>query len=190
MYYAIKRIADLVFATLGLIVLSPFLIPVIIVLRFTGEGLVFFRQRRLGYNNKPFGVLKFVTMQKDSPSTGTITASNDTRILPFGKFLRNTKINELPQLINVLVGEMSIVGPRPLTEEAFGLYSDKLKPLIYKSRPGVTGIGSLVFRHEDGSKPSCNVKVIRLSLCCFVKWWRCLFRFGSARESSRVSNHT
>lgn len=155
-YYAIKRIADLVFATLGLIVLSPFLIPVIIVLRFTGEGLVFFRQRRLGYNNKPFGVLKFVTMQKDSPSTGTITASNDTRILPFGKFLRNTKINELPQLINVLVGEMSIVGPRPLTEEAFGLYSDKLKPLIYKSRPGVTGIGSLVFRHEESVLAKSN----------------------------------
>ncbi len=149
MYDVVKRIADTILATLGLLVLSPFLIPVILVLRLTGEGLVFFRQRRLGHNNKPFGILKFVTMLKDSPSTGTITASNDKRILPFGKFLRNTKINELPQLINVFIGDMSIVGPRPLTEEAFGLYTDDLKPLIYKSRPGVTGIGSLVFRHEE-----------------------------------------
>ena len=149
MYDVIKRIADIMLAALGLVVLAPFLIPVMIVLRFTGEGLIFFRQRRFGYNNKPFGILKFVTMLKDSPATGTITASNDSRILPFGKFLRNTKINELPQLINVLVGDMSVVGPRPLTEEAFGLYTDELKPLIYKSRPGVTGIGSLVFRHEE-----------------------------------------
>lgn len=149
MYHILKRIADVILASLALVILSPFLVPIAIVLRFTGEGLIFFRQTRLGYKNKPFGILKFVTMLKDSPSTGTITALKDPRILPFGRFLRNTKINELPQLINVVIGDMSIVGPRPLTDEAFSLYQEDLKPLIYLSRPGVTGLGSLVFRYEE-----------------------------------------
>lgn len=149
MYDVFKRIVDVILATLALIILFPFLIPIIVILRFTGESLVFFRQMRFGYKNKLFYILKFVTMLKDSPSTGTITASKDLRILPFGRFLRNTKINELPQLINVVVGDMSIVGPRPLTNEAFGLYPDDLKPLIYQSHPGITGLGSVVFRHEE-----------------------------------------
>lgn len=149
MYDVFKRIIDVILATLALIILSPFLTPIVIILRFTGEGLVFFRQMRFGYKNKPFAILKFVTMLKDSPSTGTITASKDPRILPFGRFLRNTKINELPQLVNVVIGDMSIVGPRPLTNEAFSLYPDDQKPLIYQSYPGITGLGSVVFRHEE-----------------------------------------
>jgi len=149
MYDVFKRIVDVILATLALTILSPFLIPIVVILCFTGEGLVFFRQMRLGYKNKPFGILKFVTMLEDSPSTGTITASKDPRILPFGRFLRNTKINELPQLINVVIGDMSIVGPRPLTNEAFSLYLNDLKPMIYQSRPGITGLGSVVFSHEE-----------------------------------------
>ena len=149
MYDVFKRIIDVILATLALIILSQFLTPIVIILRITGEGLVFFRQRRFGYKNKPFAILKFVTMLKDSPSTGTITASKDPRILPFGRFLRNTKINELPQLVNVVIGDMSIVGPRPLTNEAFSLYPDDQKPLIYQSYPGITGLGSVVFRHEE-----------------------------------------
>ena len=140
---------DLCIAGLALLLLSPLLIPIMIILRFTGEGEVFFLQKRIGYHNQEYSIWKFVTMRRDSPNSGTITAKDDPRILPFGKFLRDTKINELPQLINVMKGEMSIVGPRPLTEEAFNLYPEELKPLIYQTKAGATGIGSVVFRNEE-----------------------------------------
>jgi len=90
-----------------------------------------------------------VTMRKDSPKSGTITVAGDPRILPVGRYLRNSKLNELPQLLNVLLGDMSIVGPRPLTEETFALYPDDLKPLVYRCKPGLSGLGSLVFRDEE-----------------------------------------
>jgi lipopolysaccharide/colanic/teichoic acid biosynthesis glycosyltransferase len=149
MYDVLKRIIDFVSAAAALIVLSPLLIPIVIILRFTGEGEIFFSQERFGYKNRPVNILKFATMLKNSPASGTITAKNDPRILPFGNFLRTTKINELPQLLNVIKGDMSLVGPRPLTQEAFGLYSEELKPLIYMTKPGLTGIGSVVFRNEE-----------------------------------------
>lgn len=149
MYLIVKRMMDICIAGIVLLLLSPLLIPIAIILRLTGEGEVFFKQTRIGFKNKEFLVWKFVTMRKDSPSAGTITAKNDPRILPVGKFLRDTKINELPQLINVLAGDMSIVGPRPLTREAFELYPDDLKPLVYESKAGVTGMGSVVFRNEE-----------------------------------------
>lgn len=132
-----------------MILITPILIPVIIILRFTGEGKIFYKQLRIGYKNRSFYLWKFVTMREKSPNTGTITAKNDPRILPFGKFLRKTKINELLQILNVIKGDLTIVGPRPLTREAFELYPQEIKPLIYKIKPGVTGIGSVVFRNEE-----------------------------------------
>lgn len=81
--------------------------------------------------------------------TGSITTRNDPRVLPFGRFLRKTKINELPQILNVLNGTMSIVGPRPLVEKGFLLYSEEVRGRIYDLRPGITGIGSIVFRDEE-----------------------------------------
>src|SRR2546426_755943 len=117
MYLVIKRSLDLILCLAALLALLPLFLVIVVVLSMTGEHEVFFRQRRIGYGNRSFGLWKFVTMMKDSPETGTITAANDPRILPVGRFLRKTKINELPQLINVLKGDMSIVGPRPLTEE-------------------------------------------------------------------------
>lgn len=149
MYLAVKRIIDITIAGVALLMLSPLLVPIAVILRFTGEGEIFFRQKRIGYKNREFYVWKFATMLKNSPSTGTITSKHDPRILPIGRFLRDTKINELPQLINVLTGDMSIVGPRPLTQEAFDLYPDELKPLVYNTKAGVTGIGSVVFRNEE-----------------------------------------
>lgn len=149
MYRFVKRLMDILLAAMALLLLSPLLIPIIIILRCTGEGEIFFKQKRLGYKNKEFHVWKFATMLKASPSTGTITAKNDPRILPLGRFLRTTKINELPQLINILTGDLSIVGPRPLTVEAFSLYPEHLKPFIYQAKPGLTGIGSVVFRNEE-----------------------------------------
>ena len=90
-------------------------------------------------------------MLKDSPNLGTktLTIKNDSRILPFGKVLRNTKINELPQLINIIKGDMSIIGPRPLTNEAFESYNEESKKLISTVRPGLSGIGSIIFRNEE-----------------------------------------
>ncbi len=129
----------------------PILIIVMIFLRVTGEGEIFFSQDRLGINGNYFKLLKFATMKKNSPNigTGTVTIKNDPRILPFGKFLRITKINELPQLFNVIRGDMSLVGPRPLTKEAFSLYDDNVKTMLGKVRPGLSGVGSIIFRNEE-----------------------------------------
>jgi len=122
-----------------------------LLLRLTGEGEVFYGQERVGRQGRKFKLLKFVTMLKNSPSIGTrtITTKNDPRVLPLGRFLRKTKINELPQLINVLKGDMSIVGPRPLTTETFSFYSDEVQKVVIQNQPGLTGIGSIVFRDEE-----------------------------------------
>jgi lipopolysaccharide/colanic/teichoic acid biosynthesis glycosyltransferase len=134
---------------LALISVSPIFLVVIPVLRVTGERWVFFVQERVGKDNTRFGLLKFATMLRDSPKTGTITAKNDPRILPVGRYLRITKINELPQILNVIWGDMSIVGPRPLTDEAFQYYPENVKETILKMKPGLTGMGSIILRNEE-----------------------------------------
>ncbi len=151
MYKILKRIIDIIIALVALIVLSPILIPCMIILKLTGEHEVFYFQERVGFNNKPFYIWKFATMVKNSPNmgTGAFTLRNDPRVTKFGKFLRMSKINELPQIINVLTGDMSIVGPRPLMDVSFNLYSPEAQQRIYKSKPGITGIGSLIFRDEE-----------------------------------------
>ena len=122
----IIRGLDLFFSGMALFFLAPLLLAIIVVLRMTGEGEVFFRQQRVGIGGKHFKLYKFATMLKDSPNmgTGTVTLTNDPRILPFGFVLRKTKINELPQLINVLKGDMSIVGPRPQTKRCFKVFKN------------------------------------------------------------------
>ena len=151
MNFFLKRLLDLFISVIALIVLSPILILCIIILRFTGEGEVFYLQKRLGYLNSEFFIIKFATMLKNSPNigSGSITVRNDPRVLPFGNFLRKTKINELPQIINVLKGEMSIVGPRPQMKVDFEKFPEFTRDEIYKSKPGITGIGSIVFRDEE-----------------------------------------
>ncbi len=128
-----------------------FFLIVILVLRFTGEGEIFYRQSRIGKNGQIIKVLKFATMLKNSPNmaTGSLTVAHDPRVLPFGHFLRKTKINELPQLWNVLTGDMSLIGPRPLTQEAFSVYPKNVQKHILKSRPGISGLGSIIFRDEE-----------------------------------------
>ena len=147
----IKRIIDLFIATVALVLLSPLLLIVIIVLKFTGEGEVFYLQKRLGFLNKKFSIIKFATMVKNSPNigTGSLTLRGDSRVLPFGKFLRKSKINELPQIVNVIIGNMSIVGPRPQMQVDFDKYPVDKRNEIYKSQPGITGIGSIIFRDEE-----------------------------------------
>jgi lipopolysaccharide/colanic/teichoic acid biosynthesis glycosyltransferase len=146
-----QRFFDIVFSGLALIVLSPLLIPVMIILKLTGEGEVFYTQERVGKEGKPFGLLKFATMLKNSPNlgTGTITVKNDPRVLPFGRILRKTKINELPQLINILKGDMSIIGPRPQDMRCFIVFDKEDQENIKKVRPGLSGVGSIIFRDEE-----------------------------------------
>ena len=148
---SLVRVFDIILASLTLIILLPFLAPVIILLRFTGEGEVFYVQKRVGSMGRQFGLLKFATMLKDSPnmSSGDITIQNDPRVLPVGRFLRATKINELPQLINVAVGDMSLIGPRPLTKKMFLMYSSRTQSILSQVRPGLSGVGSIVFRDEQ-----------------------------------------
>ena len=115
MYKTIKRISDIIIAIIALVVLSPLLILATLILLCTGEHEVIFSQNRVGYKNKLFKIWKFATMLRNSPNIGTgeITLRNDPRVTKVGRILRMTKVNELPQIINVLKGDMSIVGPRP-----------------------------------------------------------------------------
>lgn len=151
MYEYIKRLLDLAIAIIALVVLSPLFIITILVLLFTGEHTVFYSQERIGYRNKPFYILKFATMLRNSPQigSGAITIRKDPRVTRVGRFLRSSKINELPQLINVLKGEMSIVGPRPLMKIGYELYPPEIRNLVFDNRPGITGIGSIVFKDEE-----------------------------------------
>ncbi len=122
-----------------------------LILRLTGEGEVWFLQQRVGQGGRRFGVYKFATMRKDAEWTGSkdITLQNDSRVLPFGKFLRKTKVNELPQIINIFVGDMSFVGWRPLMPKSFEYYPAHVQEKIIALKPGLTGIGSIVFRDEE-----------------------------------------
>jgi lipopolysaccharide/colanic/teichoic acid biosynthesis glycosyltransferase len=146
-----QRFFDVFFSGLALLVLFPVLVPVAIILKFSGEGEVFYIQQRVGRDRKIFGLLKFATMLKNSPNigTGTVTVKNDPRVLPLGHFLRKTKINELPQLLNILFGDMSVVGPRPQTLRCFEAFPTDVQNQIIKVRPGLSGIGSIIFRDEE-----------------------------------------
>jgi len=159
MYCIAKRFCDLLLSIIALFILSPIFLPIIILLRFTGEGHIFYYQKRIGYKGKYFNIIKFATMLQNSPNIGTglITLRNDPRLLPMGKFLRKTKINELPQIFNVIKGDMSIVGPRPLVDKTFNDYPENIRYKIYDSKPGITGIGSIIFRDEEYLLSNCKI---------------------------------
>jgi lipopolysaccharide/colanic/teichoic acid biosynthesis glycosyltransferase len=159
MYCIAKRFCDLLLSIIALLILSPIFLPIIILLRFTGEGHIFYYQKRIGYKGKYFNIIKFATMLQNSPNIGTglITLRNDPRLLPMGKFLRKTKINELPQILNVIKGDMSIVGPRPLVDKTFNDYPENIRYKIYDSKPGITGIGSIIFRDEEYLLSNCKI---------------------------------
>ena len=151
MYKLLKRSLDFIVSFIVIFLLLPFLFPICIVLRFTAEGEIFYLQERMGFKNHKFKIFKFATMLKDSLSlgTGSITLKDDFRVTRIGKYLRSTKINELPQLYNILKGDISIVGPRPVLEKDWLLYSDTIRDKIYDVKPGLTGIGSIIFRDEE-----------------------------------------
>jgi len=145
----IKYLADKVLSFILLLITSPIFLWVAIRLKLLGED-VFYLQERVGHLGKDFFVYKFTTMPKGSEKEGYITTTNDMRPFKFGKFLRKTKINEISQLINVLIGNMSFIGPRPLirTQMAEALNGEEIKE-FYTMKPGITGAGSLFFHHED-----------------------------------------
>jgi len=146
-----KRLFDILSSAIAILAFLPIGIILALLLRFTGEGEIFYRQNRVGRNGKVFGVLKFATMLKDSPNlgTGTITKKNDPRVLPMGGFLRKTKLNEVPQLWNIFVGDMSVVGPRPLTKETRDYIPAEMLKELEDVQPGLSGIGSIIFRDEE-----------------------------------------
>jgi len=152
-----QRFFDILFSGLAISILSPFLVLIICILRFTGEGEVFFRQARVGKNKVSFGLLKFATMLKASETigAGTVTLKGDYRVLPVGKFLRKTKLNELPQLFNIILGDMSVIGPRPLHNKQFSFYSTEDQNIIASAMPGLSGVGSIIFRDEEEILQNC-----------------------------------
>ena len=145
------RVLDILISLFAIIVLSPLFIVLVLLLKFSGEGEIFYFQNRVGTQSSTFKLIKFATMLKHSSSFGTkeITVKDDPRILPLGRILRKTKINELPQLFNIFVGDMSLVGPRPLALSGYEKYPERQKKDLQKIKPGLSGLASLILRNEE-----------------------------------------
>ena len=145
----VKRIFDFICSTLGLIVLSPILIAIAIKIKMGSDGPVFFKQIRVGEKNKEFEILKFRTMVVDAEKLGRqITVGNDSRITKVGGFLRKYKLDELPQLINVFKGDMSLVGPRPEVPRYVKLYNEEQRKVL-EVKPGITDLASIRYSDEN-----------------------------------------
>jgi lipopolysaccharide/colanic/teichoic acid biosynthesis glycosyltransferase len=175
----VQRLFDVLLSLIALVLLLPFFMPIAIALKLTGEGEILYFQSRIGKDGVPFQLCKFATMLKNSPQIGmgTVTVKDDPRILPFGHFLRSSKINELPQLWNILRGDMSVIGPRPLERRGFNCVPPELQIITTSVRPGLSGIGSIVFRNEqdmlDGENDSNAVfdTIISTYKARLEKWY-------------------
>ena len=144
-----KRVYDAVLAALGLILLSPVFLLVAVIIKLAGGGPIFYRQRRIGQYGIPFFILKFRTMVPDADKAGlAITSNGDHRVTPVGRFLRKSKLDELPQLWNVLRGEMSLVGPRPEVAQYVNHYTPEQRAIL-QHKPGITDLASIRFRNEE-----------------------------------------
>ena len=145
----IKRLFDFFGSLCGLIVLLPFLLLIALCIKFDSKGPVFFRQLRVGLNGNLFRIHKFRTMMVDSESSGSLTVGNDTRITKSGQFLRKSKLDELPQLLDVVLGKMSLVGPRPEVKEFIDEYPEKVRKEVLSVRPGITDLASIEMIDEN-----------------------------------------
>lgn len=144
-----KRIFDIFASLVGLVIISPFLFIVSILIKLDSEGPIFFKQWRIGKNGKQFKIYKLRTMVQNADKIGAqITKANDTRITRIGKFLRRFEIDEFPTLINVLKGDMSIVGPRPEVPKYLRCYDNLKYREVLSVRPGITDLGTMTFRDE------------------------------------------
>lgn len=144
-----KRIFDFFFSVLGIILLAPFLLLITIMLCLTSKGYPFYKQVRVGQHNRDFMLFKFRTMYINSDKLGLLTIGNhDSRITPFGAYLRKYKLDELPQLFNVFLGDMSLVGPRPEVRRYVDLYQTE-EHKVLKLKPGITDMASIIYRNEN-----------------------------------------
>jgi lipopolysaccharide/colanic/teichoic acid biosynthesis glycosyltransferase len=144
-----KRTLDIGVSLVGLVLASPLLLLAAVAVKLSSRGPIFFRQQRMGRNFQPFHILKFRTMVVDAPKLGRqITAGADPRITGVGRFLRKSKIDELPQLINVLIGDMSLVGPRPEVPKYVEMFRDDYQEIL-RVRPGITDPASIKYRDES-----------------------------------------
>jgi lipopolysaccharide/colanic/teichoic acid biosynthesis glycosyltransferase len=147
---ALKRGLDVVGAALGLLLLLPVLASIALIVKLGSPGPVFFRQERVGLGGHPFRIYKFRSMVPEAARSGTaLTVRADPRITRVGAFLRRSKLDELPQLINVLAGDMSIVGPRPEVPEFMKFYTPDQRAIILSMRPGMTDYAAILFRDES-----------------------------------------
>ena len=149
MYPFVKRGADILFSILGILVSAPLLLISVILIFISGEAYPVYLSYRIGKDGKLFRMFKLRTMSRNKQSKSPITSYNDNRINLFGRFLRFSKIDELPQFFNILNGDLSFVGPMPMLPEVYFFYSDKTREKLNTIRPGVTGIGSIIFRNES-----------------------------------------
>ena len=146
----LKRVFDLIFVILGLLVLAPVFVLIVLLIKRDGDGAVLFKQERVGLHGKLFKLLKFRTMVVNAEKLGAkVTTGNDPRITNSGHWLRKYKLDELPQLFNVLKGEMSLVGPRPEVPEYVAFYTEQQKQIILSVPPGITDLASIEFRNEN-----------------------------------------
>lgn len=149
-YERVKRIGDIVLGVVLFLLLSPFLLAAAIAVRLSSPGPIFFRQLRVGRNNRLFHILKFRTMFVDADQIGPlITSRDDHRVTRIGAFLRRTKLDEFPQLINVVRGDMSLVGPRPQVPRFVCRFPDEYRDVVLAVRPGITGPTQIKFRNEE-----------------------------------------
>jgi lipopolysaccharide/colanic/teichoic acid biosynthesis glycosyltransferase len=153
----VKRLFDFIVALTGLIVLAPVFVVIAVLIRLDSPGPVFFRGKRVGQYGKPFDILKFRSMIPDAPRKGAaITSQDDPRITRLGRILRKTKLDELPSLVNVLKGEMSLVGPRPEAPAWVERYTLQQR-MVLNVKPGITGLAQIKYRHEEALLSRANV---------------------------------
>lgn len=202
-YHVLKRVLDFILAFISLIVLSPVFIIISLIIKFTSDGPVFFKQRRIGKNKKEFYILKFRTMRTDTPKDMPthLLENPEAYITKIGKFLRRTSLDELPQLINILKGEMSFIGPRPALWNQYDLISERDKYGANDLYPGLTGWAQINGRDElpidvkaklDGEYVQklglfMDVKCFLLTILCVLKKDG-IVEGGTGKLSEQVNN--
>ena len=192
MFKVIKRLFDIIVSFLGLLILSPLFLLLTILIKCDSKGPVFFIQKRVGRNGKKFGIFKFRTMRINAEeliasftpeqlkeSKENFKLKNDPRITRVGKFLRNTSLDELPQLINIFIGNMSLVGPRPIVEEELEWYGEK-KSVLLSVRPGLTGWWATNGRSEVSYPERCDYELYYVYNCSLLLDIKILFKTFSA----------
>ena len=192
MFKVIKRLFDIIVSFLGLLILSPLFLLLTILIKCDFKGPVFFIQKRVGRNGKKFGIFKFRTMRINAEEMiasftpeqlkewkENFKLKNDPRITRVGKFLRNTSLDELPQLINIFIGNMSLVGPRPIVEEELEWYGEK-KNVLLSVRPGLTGWWATNGRSEVSYHERCDYELYYVYNCSLLLDIKILFKTFSA----------